>query len=66
MQLYERFAFPASCAQPFAAVLNRPSMITLPFVINLNVMRHQNQAAELEVLTTRYESFCRIIIILKT
>lgn len=45
---------PAFCTQPFAAVFNRPSMITFPFVINLNVMRHESQAAELGATTARY------------
>lgn len=54
MELYKRFGFPDFCTQPFAAAFNRPSMITLPFVINLTVMRHETQAAELEVMTARY------------
>lgn len=47
----------------FAAVFNRPSMITLPFVINLNVMRHETQVAALEVMTARY--VLRIIMFLQ-
>lgn len=39
---------------PFCSVFNRWSMIMLPFVINLNVMRHETQAPELEVMTARY------------